>query len=225
MIARPSATRCCWPPESCDGLRSSSASRPEQLGDALRAARAISAARDLAHRAGRTRCSRRPTGAETARSSGTPSRCCAAPAAGRVTSRPAMRMRPPSACSSPAMSRSVVDLPQPDGPEQHVERARSSANDSRSTARTWPSRGRPVLADVFGDDGRHRSAARRRAQAHGRCRRAAARASGCGCARTSACEIGATPPRARPAKARIIAPPAAVSRTARRAPRRDRRRA
>ena len=28
ISARPSATRCCWPPESCDGLRESSFSRP-----------------------------------------------------------------------------------------------------------------------------------------------------------------------------------------------------
>ena len=30
MIARPSATRCCWPPESCEGFLSSSAVRPSR---------------------------------------------------------------------------------------------------------------------------------------------------------------------------------------------------
>ena len=33
-----------------------------------------------------------------------------------VTSRPPIRMRPLLACSSPAIRRSVVVLPQPDGP-------------------------------------------------------------------------------------------------------------
>ena len=37
MIARPSATRCCWPPESCEGFRSSSAVRPSSC--ATRASR------------------------------------------------------------------------------------------------------------------------------------------------------------------------------------------
>ena len=44
MIARPSATRCCWPPESCEGLRSSSAGEAEQRRRRGRAARAWSAA-------------------------------------------------------------------------------------------------------------------------------------------------------------------------------------
>ena len=48
MIARPSATRCCWPPESCDGLRSSSAVEAEEVGDARRRRRAPPAS-TLAH--------------------------------------------------------------------------------------------------------------------------------------------------------------------------------
>ena len=80
MIARPSATRCCWPPESCDGLRA------EQRREARAGRRRARAARRTppsapGARAARTRCSRRPKDAGTARSSGTPSRCCAAPAA------------------------------------------------------------------------------------------------------------------------------------------------
>ena len=43
MIARPSATRCCWPPESCEGLRASSGVRPSR--SATRARRASRSAR------------------------------------------------------------------------------------------------------------------------------------------------------------------------------------
>ena len=35
-----------------------------------------------------------------------------------VTSSPPMKMRPLETCSRPAISRSVVDLPQPDGPSR-----------------------------------------------------------------------------------------------------------
>ena len=42
-MARPSATRCCWPPDSCDGLRSSSRSRPSM--EAARLSRASRSAR------------------------------------------------------------------------------------------------------------------------------------------------------------------------------------
>ena len=160
MIARPSATRCCWPPESCDGLRASEARQPEEVGDA-REARLAVRARTRAARAGRTGCSRPPSGAGTARSSGTPSRCCAWPAAA-VTSRSPIRMRPPSAVSRPAMRRSVVDLPQPEGPSSTLSVPSPSANEMPSTARTWPSRGRPVLAHVLDGDGRHETVPRMR---------------------------------------------------------------
>src|SRR6476660_6331915 len=56
-----------------------------------------------------------------------------------VTSRPAMRMRPPSAGSSPAIRRSVVDLPQPEGPSSTLSVPSSNSNESPSTARTLPS--------------------------------------------------------------------------------------
>ena len=45
----------------------------------------------------------------------------------RVTSRPPMVIVPELAISSPAISRSVVVLPQPDGPEQRDQRARLDA--------------------------------------------------------------------------------------------------
>src|SRR6185295_8572119 len=56
-----------------------------------------------------------------------------------VTSRPAIDTLPPSACSRPAISRSVVDLPQPDGPSSTLSVPSSNENDSLSTARTSPS--------------------------------------------------------------------------------------
>ena len=48
MIARPIATRCCWPPESCPGRRSSRSSRPSSFADLGDAARAL-LLRRLAH--------------------------------------------------------------------------------------------------------------------------------------------------------------------------------
>ena len=42
-IARPSATRCCWPPESCEGLRSSSLPSPRRSAARCRRAARSSA--------------------------------------------------------------------------------------------------------------------------------------------------------------------------------------
>src|SRR6187551_3897896 len=57
----------------------------------------------------------------------------------RVTSRLPMRMRPPFDASRPAISRSVVDLPQPDGPSRTLSVPASNAKETSSTARTGPS--------------------------------------------------------------------------------------
>ncbi len=139
MIARPSATRCCWPPESCDGLRSSSCARPEQVGDVRASRRADVGRRAPCAPSGRTRCSRRRTGAETARSDWNTIAMLRCDGGRFVTSRPAIETRPPSACSRPAMRRSVVDLPQPDGPSSTLSVPSSKANERPSTARTSPS--------------------------------------------------------------------------------------
>src|SRR3954469_24236180 len=56
-----------------------------------------------------------------------------------VTSRSPMSTRPPSAASRPAIKRSVVDLPQPEGPSSTLSVPGSKANDSASTAQTLPS--------------------------------------------------------------------------------------
>ena len=53
----------------------------------------------------------------------------------RVTSRPAMWMVPDVGWSRPAMSRSVVDLPQPDGPSR-------TTNEPGSAEKVMPSRAR-----------------------------------------------------------------------------------
>ena len=122
MIARPSATRCCWPPESCEGLRSSSARQAEQVGDALQPRVALGRS-DPAHLAGRTRCSPRPKDAGTARSDWNTIAMLRCAGGSCVTSRPSIRMRPASACSRPAIRRKRRRLAAARRPEQHVERA------------------------------------------------------------------------------------------------------
>ena len=154
MIARPSATRCCWPPESCDGLR------VEQLREARAGRRRASGARAMSagatlRTAGRTRCSRRPRGAETARSSGTPSRCCAAPAADAVTSRPPMQDAPAVGLLEPGDQAQRRRLAAAGRAEQHVERAVVEREREPVDGAHLAVGGRPVLADVLGGDGRH----------------------------------------------------------------------
>ena len=56
----------------------------------------------------------------------------------RVTSRPPIRTSPSVASSSPAMRRSVVVLPQPEGPRSVTSVDRSIANDTWLTATTSP---------------------------------------------------------------------------------------
>jgi hypothetical protein len=55
-----------------------------------------------------------------------------------VTSRPPIRMRPSLAISSPAMRRSVVVLPQPEGPSRVTSVPVSIVNETASTAVTVP---------------------------------------------------------------------------------------
>src|SRR5215471_9888072 len=47
-------------------------------------------------------------------------------------------MRPPSSCSSPAMSRSTVDFPDPDGPSSAVMPPPGAVNDTSATAGVPP---------------------------------------------------------------------------------------
>ena len=104
----------------------------------------------------RSPCSAAPSCAGRARSSGTPSRCRARPAAG--CSPPARRCGscPPVMLSSPAIIRSSVDLPQPDGP---TSTANSPSSISRSTP--WITWTGPIgLPEVADRDPRHVSPSR-----------------------------------------------------------------
>src|SRR5580704_19343843 len=55
-----------------------------------------------------------------------------------VTSLPPMQMRPLDTCSRPAIRRSVVDLPQPDGPSSTTSEAAAASKLTLSTARVAP---------------------------------------------------------------------------------------
>ena len=59
-------------------------------------------------------------------------------AARSVTSLPPIRMRPLDTASSPATMRSVVVLPQPDGPSSVTSSPGATRNDTSSTAVTSP---------------------------------------------------------------------------------------
>ena len=121
--ARASATRCCWPPESWRGQPLGEAVEPHQpqrLGDARRA---ISAVRELAHLQAEGDVLGRPSCAGTARSSGTPCRCCASRAAAQVTSRPPMRIAPPLGCDEARDHAQRRGLAAARRPEQHQELA------------------------------------------------------------------------------------------------------
>src|SRR5215208_1285140 len=60
------------------------------------------------------------------------------PAAASLTIRSPITMRPVSLCSSPAIIRRVVVLPQPDGPSSVSRRPSATASDTSATARTPP---------------------------------------------------------------------------------------
>ncbi len=59
-------------------------------------------------------------------------------AARRVTSVSPIRMRPPDTASRPATIRSVVVLPQPEGPSSVTSSPGATRNDTSSTAVTSP---------------------------------------------------------------------------------------
>src|SRR5580692_1875537 len=55
-----------------------------------------------------------------------------------VTSVPPMKIRPPETCSRPAIRRSVVDLPQPDGPSSTTSDAAAASKLTVATAGVAP---------------------------------------------------------------------------------------
>ena len=110
----PSATRCCWPPDSWPGRRSSSAPRPSSAAASVRRV-AVSARERLAHRqaegdvVGHAEVRKQRVVLEHHRDAALRRRQRRDVAAVDAH-------RPVLAVSSPAMMRSVVDLPQPEGP-------------------------------------------------------------------------------------------------------------
>jgi hypothetical protein len=135
-MARPNATRCCCPPESCEGFRARSFSRPSS--SATRFNR-VSRSRTLRTRRPNTmfsateRCGNSAydwNTIEMPRSAG----------GSAVTSRSPMRIVPAVGVSRPAMRRSVVDLPHPEGPSSTTNEPGSAANVMPSRARDSPQR-------------------------------------------------------------------------------------
>ena len=55
-----------------------------------------------------------------------------------VTASPPMKTSPAVTVSSPAISRSVVDLPQPEGPSRTARVPRATSSETSSTARVAP---------------------------------------------------------------------------------------
>src|SRR5690349_13222225 len=53
---------------------------------------------------------------------------------------PSIRMSPPSGSSKPAMQRSAVDLPQPEGPSRQTNSPSATSSDSALTATVVPKR-------------------------------------------------------------------------------------
>ena len=131
-MARASAIRWRWPPESWRGRRSQQVAHLERVGDPRDGRRRAASGRPCASSAGR-RCSPPPSCAGRARSSGRPSRRRGR-AAG-CASRRARRCRrgPRSGAPGPATIRSAVVLPQPDGPSSTTN-SPSATRRSRSSS-------------------------------------------------------------------------------------------
>jgi len=132
--ARAMATRCCWPPDSCDGYRRACASSPTLASCAIAFASASARPRRRTVRSAsatlpsaviwgqRLNCWNtmpmversarvRPAGSRTGRPSG--------PGA-KPSGSPPTSTTPALGASSSAMQRSSVLLPEPEGPIRHV---------------------------------------------------------------------------------------------------------
>ena len=75
------------------------------------------------------------------------------PRAASLTTRSPIAMRPASFCSRPAIIRSVVVLPQPDGPEQRQRGGRRRTVERHAVD---GAHGAEALADLLDADRRHR---------------------------------------------------------------------
>ena len=152
-IARPSATRWRWPPDSCFGLRLISGSR-SRISAARRTRRSMSAAGGPCDCAGRTRGCRTPSCADRARTTGTPSRCRAMLRRDVVDDAVADQDAAARDSSSPASMRSAVLLPQPDGPTSTMNSPSWISSDEVVDGR----RCRRNLRHVVEGDARHAQA-------------------------------------------------------------------
>ena len=136
--ARAIATRCCWPPDSSCGRRCAEAVEPDERRGSARPAARISARGEAAHPQRDRRRSRTRSGAGTAPASGTPCRSSGARAAAAATGWPWITISPAVGAMKPAIMRSSVVLPQPDGPRMVRKAPASSARETSSTARLSP---------------------------------------------------------------------------------------
>ena len=114
-IARPIATRWRWPPESVRGFFFSTSASPSVRAALVDAPLDLGLRRPRASSARRP-CCRRRSCAGRARSSGRPSRRRGPSAAACSRSRRRSEPSPSVIASSPAIIRSAVVLPHPDGP-------------------------------------------------------------------------------------------------------------
>ena len=134
--ARATATRCCCPPDNSDGKRSSSPASPTSASFSRAWACAGSLRRPPACSPYATlsitfMCGNRAYDWNTILTS-------RSEAASRVTSLPPMSTRPPLAVSRPAIMRSVVVLPHPDGPSSVTRVPASTVKLTWSTAVNLP---------------------------------------------------------------------------------------
>ncbi len=140
-IARASATRCCCPPESAVGLRRAVASTSpiSTSASASRTRRAISGAgtprrlRPYATLSNTVMCGQSAYDWNTI---AVPRRW----GGSAVTSAPWKRMAPPSTATNPAIDRSSVVLPQPEGPRIAVRRPGGKSSETERSASTDPYR-------------------------------------------------------------------------------------
>ncbi len=140
--ARPSATRCCWPPESRGAGRSCRPSRPRLCSIVMTLSR-ISAGGSRLPRSGKAIFSKTFMCGQIAYDWNTmPIRRLSGgnkmPCSTDVTSRSPTRTSPASGRSSPAIMRSVVVLPQPLGPSRVSIEPLSTSKLTSSTAGTLP---------------------------------------------------------------------------------------
>ena len=137
-MARPRATRCRCPPERALGLRSSRCSISRILAASCTLA-SISFSPACAA-AGRRPCSYTRSCGDKGRSSGTPWRCPGPWGPRRSSACRRISNSPLVISSSPAIIRSVVDLPQPEGPTRMINSPSWISRQKSCTAVTPPDR-------------------------------------------------------------------------------------